>query len=140
MVVFIGISINVFRFGTGADYFVKEENYVAMENVVHSISEEKKIPQFDSKKIKNCAIISEEDGNFTVKVEGKILENVTGKLSSEYQIKGIERNYRYFVAVIYFILLVCIYGLMATIGLYALYYGVEFIIRFIRYIGKYQRN
>ena len=68
--------------------FIKEENYVAMEQLVYSIIEENNTDiDFDTSKINIYNVTYKKDGSKKIYIQGKTLEEMSVILNENYQIK-----------------------------------------------------
>ena len=110
--------------------FIKEENYVAMEQLVYSIIEENNTDiDFDTSKINIYNVTYKKDGSKKIYIQGKTLEEMSVILDENYQIKQLIMNKRSAVISLYIMYIILVEGLAFIIT-----YGIFFINRTIRKI------
>lgn len=132
---FIGIMtiivlIFMFSASTHSADFLKEENYVAMEQVVSTIIEEKSTDvYFDTSKIESYEVTCNRDGSKKVHIVGKTLEEIHLTVDKDYQIKKLIRS-----GIENFVLVYLIYYVYVAIIAYGITKGIFFINRTIKEI------
>lgn len=103
--------------------FLKEENYMAMEQLVYTIVEQKDTQvDFDTSKIEQYEVTYKEKGIINVYIQGKSLEKIYVTIDEDYQIKKFIK-----AGLIQVVLLYVFY----CITVYCLSYSITVILFFI---------
>lgn len=126
----IGLIFCGFILLRGDNSLIKEENYVAAEKIVHSISEQKNVVQtIDAQKINSYNVEFDEDGSIEIQVNGRRCEIVKAKLSSDYQFKSLQRENQILWCIIVFIFACTLVSFVGSIVLHLLYFVIKFIVK-----------
>lgn len=125
--------IVIFALPINTSAFLKEENYIAMEQVVSEIVEQKNTDiEFDTSKIISYEVFHNADASKDIYIYGKTLEEIRLTVDKDYQIKKLAKG-----GIFTFILVCITYMIISWIIGYTITKIMFFINRTIRKIIKF---